>query len=139
MKLRNAIMGSTLFLLAVPVWAQSKPAPAQVAKSDAPTRIAVINIQTAIASTAEGKQAAQELQIDPRRKMRASGGQHHHPDLGINTQPFKDFRKGGPEGRMQRIGGLRATQPHLGHMILDAQPQTICCHPAAPLILAKPE
>jgi len=62
MKLRNAIMGSTLFLLAVPVWAQTKPAPAQSAKSDAPTRIAVINIQTAIASTEEGKQAAQELQ-----------------------------------------------------------------------------
>ena len=62
MKLRNAIMGSTLFLLAVPVWAQTKPAPAHTAASNAPTRVAVINIQTAIASTEQGKQAAQELQ-----------------------------------------------------------------------------
>jgi outer membrane protein len=62
MKLRNAIIGSTLVLLAVPVWAQTKPTPAQTAKSDAPTRVAVINIQTAIASTDAGKQAAQELQ-----------------------------------------------------------------------------
>lgn len=62
MKLRNAIIASMLCLLAGPVWAQSRPAPAQAAKSDAPTRIAVINIQTAIAATEEGKQAAQELQ-----------------------------------------------------------------------------
>ena len=62
MKLRNAIMGSTLVLLAAPVWAQTKPAATRTASSDAPTRIAVINIQTAIASTEEGKQAAQELQ-----------------------------------------------------------------------------
>jgi outer membrane protein len=62
MKLRNAIIGSTLLFLAGPVFAQVKPAAAQTAKSDAPTRIAVINIQTAIASTEAGKQAAQELQ-----------------------------------------------------------------------------
>jgi outer membrane protein len=61
MKLRNAIIGSSLFLLAVPVWAQTKPA-AHTAASNAPTRVAVINIQTAIASTEQGKQAAQELQ-----------------------------------------------------------------------------
>jgi outer membrane protein len=63
MKLRKAIIGSTLFLLAVPALAQTRPATtAEAAKSDAPTRVAVINIQTAIASTDEGKQAAQELQ-----------------------------------------------------------------------------
>lgn len=66
MKLRNAIigtMGCMLFLLAGPVWGQAKPAtPAHTAKADSPTRVAVINIQTAIASTQAGKQAAQELQ-----------------------------------------------------------------------------
>lgn len=64
MKLRNAIIASLsgmLFLMTAPVWAQSKPATPRAA-SDAPTRVAVINIQTAIASTEQGKQAAQELQ-----------------------------------------------------------------------------
>lgn len=62
MKLRNAILGSTIFLLAIPVGAQNKPAATHTAASNAPTRVAVINIQAAIAGTEEGKQAAQQLQ-----------------------------------------------------------------------------
>lgn len=68
MKLRNAMIGGLAILLAGPVWAQTRPAPARAA-SAAPTRIAVINIQTAIGSTEEGKQAAQEIvtKFTPRR------------------------------------------------------------------------
>jgi outer membrane protein len=66
MKLRNAMIGGLAILLAGPVWAQTRPARAA---SEAPTRVAVINIQTAIGSTAEGKQAAQEIvtKFTPRR------------------------------------------------------------------------
>lgn len=68
MKLRNAIIVSVAFLLGGPLWAQAHPAAARAA-SEASTRIAVINIQTAIGSTGEGQQAAQELQTKfaPRR------------------------------------------------------------------------
>lgn len=62
MKLRNAMIGSLLVLMAAPVWAQTKPAATHTAATNAPTRMAVINIQAAIAGTQEGKQAAQELQ-----------------------------------------------------------------------------
>ena len=63
MNLRKiSIMGSLVFLLAGTAWAQPRTAPASQAAADAPTRIAVINIQNAIAATDAGKQAAQELQ-----------------------------------------------------------------------------
>jgi outer membrane protein len=61
--LRNAAILTLALALAGPVWAQTKATPAQSATNDAPTRIAVINIQTAIAATDEGKQASQELQV----------------------------------------------------------------------------
>jgi outer membrane protein len=59
---RNVVVLSLALALAGPLWAQTRTAPARTAAEDAPTRIAVINIQTAIAATGEGKQTAQELQ-----------------------------------------------------------------------------
>ncbi|HEV2388834.1 MAG TPA: OmpH family outer membrane protein [Candidatus Acidoferrales bacterium] len=61
MTMRNAVIVSTALLLAGPVWAQTRPAPARPA-GDAPMKVAVISIQAAIASTAEGKEAATQLQ-----------------------------------------------------------------------------
>jgi outer membrane protein len=61
MKLRNVLIVSMGFLLAIPLWAQARPA-AKSATADAPTRIAVIYLQQAIGSTGAGQQAAQEIQ-----------------------------------------------------------------------------
>lgn len=61
MKLRNVVIASMAFLLAIPVWAQARPA-AKSAATDAPTRIAVIYLRQAIGSTAAGQRAAQEIQ-----------------------------------------------------------------------------
>jgi outer membrane protein len=58
---RNAVVLSVALALAGPVWAQTHATPAHTAAADAPSRIAVINIQAAIAGTGEGKQTAQEL------------------------------------------------------------------------------
>jgi outer membrane protein len=68
MKLRNAIIVSMAFLLGGPLWAQTHPAATRAA-SESAMKVAVINIQTAISSTEEGKQAAQELasKFAPRR------------------------------------------------------------------------
>ncbi len=61
--LRNVFVLSMALALAGPVWAGTQQTtPAHSAAKDASTRIAVINIQAAIAGTAEGKQTAQELQ-----------------------------------------------------------------------------
>jgi outer membrane protein len=65
MRIRNAVLAAMAGLMAVPaLWAQtgtSKDTPA-------PSKIAVINLQLAIGSTAEGKQASQEIraQFAPR-------------------------------------------------------------------------
>ncbi len=59
---KTSIMGSLVFLLAGTAWARPRTASAGQAAAEASTRIAVINIQNAIAGTAEGRQAAQELQ-----------------------------------------------------------------------------
>lgn len=61
MRVRDAIIGISVFLLAGPVWAQTRPAAAP-ARSEAQTKVAVVNIQSAIGSTDEGKQAAQQYQ-----------------------------------------------------------------------------
>lgn len=61
MKLRNVVIASMGFLLAIPLWAQARPA-AKSAKADAPTRIAVIYLRQAIGSTAAGQHAAQQIQ-----------------------------------------------------------------------------
>ncbi|HVB34642.1 MAG TPA: OmpH family outer membrane protein [Patescibacteria group bacterium] len=60
--LRNVIVLSMALAMAGPAWAQTKTSAARSTAADAPTRIAVINIQAAIASTEEGRQTAQELQ-----------------------------------------------------------------------------
>lgn len=62
MMLRNVVVLSMALALGAPVWAQTKPAAARSRAEAAPTRVAVINIQAAIAGTEEGKQTAQELQ-----------------------------------------------------------------------------
>lgn len=60
--LRNVVVLSMALAFGAPVWAQTRATPARSKADDAPTRLAVINIQGAIASTSEGKQTAQELQ-----------------------------------------------------------------------------
>jgi len=61
-------LGAASLLLAAAVHAQNAPA-RPAAAAPAPTRVAVVNIQVAIASTDEGKQAASELEarFAPRR------------------------------------------------------------------------
>lgn len=59
MKIRLAIPALMALLLVPAAWGQAGSAPAGNA---APTRLAVINIQTAITNTSEGKQASAELQ-----------------------------------------------------------------------------
>ncbi len=61
MKIRNAAIISLALFMAGPAWAQTRPATSR-ASNDAPTKIAVINFQGAIAQSAEGKQAMQQLQ-----------------------------------------------------------------------------
>jgi outer membrane protein len=60
--MRKATIVSMALLLAGPVWGQTRPAPARSATGDTPLKVAVMNIQEAIASTAEGKAAAAQLQ-----------------------------------------------------------------------------
>lgn len=74
MKFRNVVVFAATFLAGGPVLAgpgtqATRPAQTRSAAADAPTRIAVINIQNAIISTEEGKQKSQELttQFTPRR------------------------------------------------------------------------
>jgi outer membrane protein len=57
MKIRAAVPVLAALMMTPLVWAQGGDASAQ-----APTKVGVINIQAAITSTAEGKQAAAELQ-----------------------------------------------------------------------------
>ena len=57
MKIRLALSGLAALLAMPAVWAQSGGAPAGTV-----TKVGVINVQVAITSTAEGKQAAAELQ-----------------------------------------------------------------------------
>src|SRR3984885_15795395 len=56
MKMRLAVSALRVFLITPAIWAQSSGAPG------APSKVGVINVQVAITSTAEGKQAAAELQ-----------------------------------------------------------------------------
>lgn len=56
MKIRLAVSALAVLLMIPAVWAQSSGAPG------APSKVGVINVQVAITSTAEGKQAAAELQ-----------------------------------------------------------------------------
>jgi outer membrane protein len=58
MKKRFAVPALAAFLMVPAVWAQSGAAPAAAAVS----KVGVIDVQVAITSTAEGKQAAAELQ-----------------------------------------------------------------------------
>jgi len=60
MKIRLAVPALASLLIMPAVWAQSSSAGAAAAMSQ--TKIGVINVQVAITSTAEGKQAAAELQ-----------------------------------------------------------------------------
>jgi outer membrane protein len=57
MKIQAAVPILAVLLMTPAAWGQAPPAGAQV-----PTKVGVINVQAAIASTAEGKQAAAELQ-----------------------------------------------------------------------------
>ena len=57
MKIRLAVPALAMFLAMPAAWAQSSGASAS-----APAKVGVINVQVAITSTAEGKQAAAELQ-----------------------------------------------------------------------------
>jgi outer membrane protein len=64
MKLRNGIIVLLALLTGGPVWAHAQARPAQAARpaaSESSTKVAVINIQGAIATTEEGKEKAAEL------------------------------------------------------------------------------
>ena len=54
MKMRFAVPALAAFLMVPAVWAQGS--------APAPSKVGVIDVQVAITSTAEGKQAAAELQ-----------------------------------------------------------------------------
>lgn len=57
MKVRYSLAAAFAVLLAVPAWAQAG------STADAPSKIAVINLQEAVAGTAEGKQAGKQIQV----------------------------------------------------------------------------
>jgi outer membrane protein len=71
MKARDAVIALAALWMAPAAWAQGQPAgnTARSAADAAPSKVAVLNVQLAIAGTAEGKQAAAELQSQfaPRR------------------------------------------------------------------------
>lgn len=56
MKVRYSLAAAFAVLMAIPVWAQTGSA------ADAPSKVAVINLQDAVGGTAEGKQAAKQIQ-----------------------------------------------------------------------------
>ncbi len=60
--LRNVIVLSMALAFGAPAWAQTRATPAHAKAEAAPTRVAVINIQAAIAGTEEGRQTGQEMQ-----------------------------------------------------------------------------
>ena len=99
---KTSIMGSLVFLLAGTAWAQPRTASAAQAAADASTRIAVINIQNAIASTAEGRQAAQELQT------RFTPRQTQIQDIGKQLQALQTRIQNGQntlsEAEKERLG-----------------------------------
>jgi outer membrane protein len=99
---KTSIVGSLVFLLAGTAWARPRAASASQAAATTPTRIAVINIQNAIASTAEGRQAAQELQT------RFTPRQTQIQDLGKQLQDLQTRIQNGQntlsEAEKERLG-----------------------------------
>lgn len=69
MKVRYSLMMALAALLVIPAaWAQA------AASSDAPSKVAVINLQEAVAGTAEGKQASQQIQAQFAPRQNALNG-----------------------------------------------------------------
>lgn len=62
MKIRFVYVALAALFFLPAAWGQAEKSPAKSASADAPGKIGVINVQVAITSTAEGKEASLELQ-----------------------------------------------------------------------------
>ena len=102
MKIRAAVPALAVLLMTPAVWAQ-----AGGASAPAPTKVGVINIQAAIASTAEGKQAGAELQSQfAPRAAELTNLQKQIEDLSSRLQTGQTTLSDDEKARLAREGQL---------------------------------
>src|SRR5271155_3693341 len=102
MKIRFAVPALAAALLMVPaVWAQSSPASLAAASG----KVGVIDVQVAITSTAEGKQAAAELQSQfAPRQTELSNMQKQMEDIQTRLRTGQTTLSDDEKARLQREG-----------------------------------
>jgi outer membrane protein len=102
MKIRAVVTILAALFMTPAIWAQ-----ASSAASQAPTKIGVINVQAAIASTAEGKQAGAELQSQfAPRTADLQNLQKQIQDLQARLQAGQTTLSDEEKARLQRQGDL---------------------------------
>jgi|ERR1022692_153933 outer membrane protein len=102
MKIRAVVMVLAALFMTPAIWAQASSAAPQ-----APTKIGVINVQAAIASTAEGKQAGAELQSQfAPRTTELQNLQKQIQDLQGRLQAGQTTLSDEEKARLQRQGDL---------------------------------
>jgi outer membrane protein len=102
MKIRAVVTILAALFMTPAIWAQASSAAAQ-----APTKIGVINVQAAIASTAEGKQAGAELQSQfAPRTAELQTLQKQIQDLQARMQAGQTTLSDEEKARLQRQGDL---------------------------------
>ena len=100
MKIRVAVPVLAALLMTPAVWAQASSAGAQVA-----TKVGVINVQAAIASTAEGKQAGAQLQSQfAPRETELQNIQKQLQDIQTRLQAGQTTLSDDEKARLQRQG-----------------------------------
>lgn len=98
MRIRAVVPALAALLITPAVWGQASNVGAQ-----APTKVGVINIQAAIASTAEGKQAAAELQSQfAPRTTELQNLQKQGQDIGSRLQNGQTTLSDEEKARLQR-------------------------------------
>jgi outer membrane protein len=99
MKIRVALPVLAAFLMTPAVWAQATSA------ASAPTKVGVINVQAAIASTAEGKQAGAQLQSQfAPRETELQNLQRQIEDLRSRLQTGQTTLSDDEKARLSRQG-----------------------------------
>lgn len=100
MKVRYSLAAAFAVLLVIPAaWAQAG------STADAPSKVAVINLQEAVASTAEGKEASRQIQgqFAPRRSELEGLGKQIQ-DLAQRLQTGANTLSDEEKARLQRTG-----------------------------------
>ncbi|HKF52008.1 MAG TPA: OmpH family outer membrane protein [Candidatus Acidoferrales bacterium] len=100
MKVRYSLLTALAALLVIPAaWGQA------AATSDAPSKVAVINLQEAVAGTAEGKQASQQIQAQfAPRQNELSGLGKQIQDIQQRLQTGANTLSDEEKARLQRQG-----------------------------------